>query len=150
MANDQKTEKDIDVRMASAHLQERRETRHDVPLQIDVTGIRNGEVFHSRTTTRNVSDWGCSFVIPFELKTEDIVAIRIVSESSDAAAVTQSMFQVVRIIKEPEGWLVGAWKLDGKNLWGAALQQMSLANDKEANAGDEAPVRERTHREPEL
>jgi hypothetical protein len=137
------------VRMASADLQERRETRHDVPLQFDVTDIRNGEVFHSRTTTRNVSDWGCSFVTPFELKTEDIVAVRIVSESSDAAAVTQSMFQVVRIIKEPEGWLVGAWKLDGKNLGGAALQQMSLANDKEANAGDEAPVRERTQREPE-
>lgn len=149
MPGDLKTRKVLDVRMASAHLQERRETRYPVPVDIEVTGIRNGEVFHSRTVTRNVSDWGCSFVIPFELKPEDIVAIRVVSGSDDPSNTTQSLFQLVRITEDPDGWLIGAWKLDGKNLWGAALERINRVGRDPDNSEAQTCKEKQDRSEPE-
>lgn len=138
MANDQKPAKGIDARMASAHVQERREMRYPVPVHIEVTGIRNGEVFHARAVTQNVSDWGCGFVMPFELKVEDIIAIRVVTESSESDQAIQSLFQVVRVTEDPEGWLIGAWKLDGKEPWGAALERLHRAESGRENLDSEA------------
>jgi hypothetical protein len=64
--------------MASAHLSERREMRYEVPIEIEISGLdRKGLVFHERTLTRNVSEWGCGFTTLVELKVDDIIALRV-------------------------------------------------------------------------
>src|SRR5579859_1605484 len=73
-----------DALMAAAHLQERREARYTVPIGIEVSGIAaNGEVFHQHVLTRDVSEWGCGFVVPAELKVDDIVSVRVASQDPE-------------------------------------------------------------------
>jgi len=122
-----------DARMASAHLGERREVRYTLPIEVKLIGLdRNGEVFHERTFTRNVSGWGCVFLLSIELKTEDIFALRAISpDAREMAQARQSLFQVVRATPEGNGWLVAAWKMDEGNPWGNRLE--SLAEPEEGN-----------------
>lgn len=129
MAVKQKSSKAADTRLASAHLQERREARYTVPFDIEVSGIdQDGEVFHERTITRNVSEWGCGFLLSLELKPEDILAIRLVFKSADKPPrPRQSLFQVVRVTREQNGWLVGAWKMDSENIWGVEPEKIARA-----------------------
>jgi hypothetical protein len=114
-------------RMASAHLSERREVRYEVPIEIEISGVDgNGQVFHERTFTRDVSDWGCGFTTTAELKVDDIFVVSIVdSGEAGAAPGPKSMFQVVRVAREGAGWLIGAWKMNRENFWGAALEKAS-------------------------
>jgi hypothetical protein len=116
-----------DLRMATVHLEQRRELRYPVPIEIEVSGSdQRGEVFHERTFTRNVSEWGCGFVTCVELKPDDIVAVRVASrDAGESAEARQSLFQVRRVSREENGWLVGAWKMDSGNVWGADLEKMA-------------------------
>jgi hypothetical protein len=117
-----------DLHMASIHLQERREVRYAVAIDIEVSGIdQDGEAFHERTTTRNVSEWGCGFLLSVELKPDDIVALRIASSKNEFAGRPQSLFQVLRVMPEEGRWLVGAWKVDEGNVWGVDLEKVAKA-----------------------
>jgi hypothetical protein len=128
MSRQDEQEDERDSRMATVHLHERREARYSVPIAIEVSGISpEGQPFHERTFTLDVSQWGCGFKIPVELKKDDIVALRVVPESSKAAPLTmssaissaKSLFQVVRVTPEDDGWVVGAWKMDDEKVWSA-------------------------------
>jgi len=120
MSRQDEQEDERDSRMATVHLHERREARYSVPIAIEVSGIsREGQPFHERTFTLDVSQWGCGFKIPVELKKDDIVALRVVPGSSETAPLTKSLFQVVRVTPEDDGWVVGAWKMDDEKVWGA-------------------------------
>jgi hypothetical protein len=120
MGRQDEQEEERDSRMATVHLHERREARYSVPIAIEVSGIsREGQPFHERTFTLDVSEWGCGFKIPVELKKDDIVALRVVSTLPETAPLTKSLFQVVRVIPEDDGWVVGAWKMDDEKVWGA-------------------------------
>ena len=112
--------------MASAHLAERREVRYELPFAIEVTGLdHQGAVFHERTTTRNVSEWGCGFVLSVQLKTDDMIAVRLSDRSAAAPAqMRQSVFQVRHVERRSDGWLIGAWKMDDNDLWGADLETL--------------------------
>ncbi len=113
-------EDERDSRMATVHLHERREARYSVPIAIEVSGISpEGQPFHERTFTLDVSQWGCGFKIPMELKKDDIVALRVVPTSSETAPLAKSLFQVVRVTPEDDGWVVGAWKMDDEKVWSA-------------------------------
>jgi hypothetical protein len=70
--SEQKTvEKPTEQSMATAHLKERREVRYDVALEIEVSGIdQDGQAFHERTVTRDVSEWGCGFLVNTERKVD--------------------------------------------------------------------------------
>jgi len=116
-----------DLRMATVHLEQRRELRYKVPIAIEISGINpNGEPFHERTITRNVSEWGCGFVISIELKESDMVALRVASrETGESVHARQTLFQVRRITREKDGWLVGAWKMESGNVWGADLEKIA-------------------------
>jgi hypothetical protein len=129
-----------DVLMATAHLEERRETRYTVPIEIDVSGIDcGGKVFHERTFTRNVSEWGCGFLLSVELKMDDLIALRVASRAPEKRAQAgQSLFQVRHVERHDTGWLVGAWKMDSENLWGANLEEIGEP--------DEAAVESRRQR----
>jgi hypothetical protein len=99
----------FNARMAPAHPQQRREIRYTVALEIEASGIRDGEVFHERTFTQNVSDWGCGFWMMLELKPEDMVMVRKTSrDPAKTSQPSQSLFQVMRVVRKDDRWLVGA------------------------------------------
>lgn len=149
MPGEEKDNKERDVRMATAHLSERRESRYTVPIEIEISGVtQSGEVFHERTFTRDVSQWGCGFVTTVDLKADDMIALRVASrESGESVHARQSLFQVRRVSREDEGWLVGAWKMDSGDVWGADLKKIAkteeggLESRKEESAedGDSVP-----------
>ena len=140
MRGHSKNGKRQDEHMASAHLQERREVRYAVPIAIEVSGIcRDGEVFHERTSTSNVSEWGCGFLLSVELKAEDIVAVRVArSDAQESPEARQTLFQVVRVAREEGAWLVGAWRMGSENPWGVELESFA-----KPEAGDLEARRER-------
>ena len=120
MSRQDEQEDERDSRMATVHLHERREARYSVPSAIEVSGIsREGQPFHERTFTLDVSQWGCGFKIPVELKKDDIVALRVLPANAEAVPSAKSLFQVVRVTPEDDGWVVGAWKMDDEKMWSA-------------------------------
>jgi hypothetical protein len=112
--------------MAAASLAMRYEPRYAVPIEIEVTGIdRNRDAFHERTFTKNVSEWGCAFLLSVELKKDDIILLRVASaDQKETEPALQSLFQVVRVTREENGWLVGTWKMEDKDVWGANLKKI--------------------------
>jgi len=112
--------------MASSHLQERREVRYELPFEIEVSGLdHQGAVFHERTITRNVSEWGCGFLLSVQLKADDMIAVRLCDRSlAESAQTRQSVFQVRHVERYSGGWLIGAWKMDSNDLWGADLESL--------------------------
>jgi len=127
MPEEHKDSTERDMRMATAHLQERREARYTVPIEIEISGVtQSGEVFHERLITRDVSEWGCGFVATVELKADDMIALRVASgDAGESVHARQSLFQVRRVAREGEGWLVGAWKMDNGDVWGADLAKIA-------------------------
>lgn len=116
--------------MALLHLSERREERFKIPFEIEVSGIdRNGRVFHFRLWTQNVSEWGCAFLCPQELRKDEIIALRRVDDHASEDSLAR--FQVVRSERCSDGWQIGVWKMDQDDLWGVELQ--GLAKPDECN-----------------
>ena len=62
----------------------------------------------------NVSEWGCiPSALSFELKADDIVALRVTPPkfSGDVAAdATVAVSGILRVTKEKDKWVVGAYK----------------------------------------
>lgn len=112
-----------DAEMASVHRSERREERFALSFDIEVSGIDGeGGVFHFATQTSNVSEWGCGFFSPKELRKDDIVAIRVASPEAPGAAKSALLrFQVVRVERKGTGWEIGVWKMDAGDCWGIEL-----------------------------
>jgi hypothetical protein len=112
-----KTGQQHETSMASAHISERREVRYEITCAIEVSGIGgNGQVFHERTVTQNVSEWGCAFETKLPLQVEDMVAIRLISECRTDST-KQALFQVVRAEQEGSRRMIGAWRVGGQDLW---------------------------------
>jgi hypothetical protein len=133
-------EKVSDLLMASTHQRERREVRYALAIAIFVSGIdRQGRAFHERTSTTNVSAWGCGFRISVELDIDDIVALQASPiENGGAATTRQSLFQIVRVNREADGWTVGAWKVDSENFWGADIEKIIKGEENSQAQGGEA------------
>jgi hypothetical protein len=114
-----------DQRQDCAGVENRREVRYELPIKIEISGIdRNGEVFHVQTLTRDVSKRGCRFPMSVEVKVDDIIALHVVSSpAGESAEARQSLFQVLHVNREKDGWLVGAWKMDDRNEWGIDLEK---------------------------
>jgi hypothetical protein len=124
-------DKVTDVRMLMTHKGERREVRYAVPIEIEVSGIDpNGAVFHEPTSTRNVSQWGCAFLLSIELKTDDIVSVCVASpDIGKFGPALQSLFQAVRVTHEEDGWLVGGWKIDSGDVQGTDLEKIAKGKE---------------------
>jgi len=87
----QDNEKVSDLLMASTHQQERRELRYEIPIAIEVSGIdRFGKVFHEDTLTTDVSEWGCGFYIPVEMKVNDIISVHMTDPDETEPIKTES------------------------------------------------------------
>jgi hypothetical protein len=129
-----KDQSSVATYLASAHLQERREARHQARIEIEVSGIDpNGQMFQEQTVTTNVSEWGCGFMLSIELKPGDIVVVR-VKATDQGEGPRQAMFQVMRAQHEESGWAVGAWKLKSGNIWGAQLEKLGKPEESSPSA----------------
>jgi len=78
-----------------------------------------GEAFHERTRTLNVSEWGCVFLSSQQLGLDHIFALRPLTKGAgDSGNTPITMFQVVRVRREADSWLIGAWKFGTGDVWG--------------------------------
>lgn len=135
-----------EAKMASIHVDERREARYAIAFDIEVSGMdRDGRVFRQRTTTINVSEWGCGFLCSTQLRKDDIVSIRQIPASAPDhhPAADAVLFQVVRSERTPKGWLVGVWKMDSQRPWSVLLDESAEPDhgDRRARKKDYSPHR---------
>ena len=137
MSREPKDNSGQEGRIATASLAVRYETRYDIPIEIEVIGIdRNGEVFHERTVTKDVSEWGCAFLLSVELKKDDIISLRVIPKDGlQIAPAQQAAFQIVRITLVENGWSIGAWKMESKGVWGAEFQKIKNRDDAGSESG---------------
>lgn len=111
MSDNHDSQRLSESKMASVHMDHRREERYAATIPIDVTGVcQDGTPFYERTTTTNMSEWGCGFSLPMEISVDAIVALRVVGQEGEGA-VEPILFQVVRAKSDGKTWEIGAWKL---------------------------------------
>jgi hypothetical protein len=106
--------------------QHRRESRIALSIEIEVNGIdRDGHPFHVITKTFEVSEWGCSFYLPFDLSVDSVVSLNVVGKQPYCLPkVEPVIFQIMNSMQSAGCWLMGAskaqpeqlWKLDGANI----------------------------------
>jgi len=99
--------------------EQRREPRIALSIEIEVNGIdRAGHPFCVITKTSEVSEWGCSFYLPFELSADVIVSLSVVGEQRYCLPKTQPViFQIMSSRRDSCGWLLGASKGQPERLW---------------------------------
>ena len=131
MPGRQNHDKVPDSRMAEVHMGERREVRYEIPIEIEISGINHdGEVFHERMLTKDVSEWGCAFRMSVEVRIDDLISLRVISSNTrDTQNQRPSAFQVVRVTQEDIGWLVGVWKIDKSDVWGIDFDNMHKTDE---------------------
>lgn len=98
---------------------QRRELRITLPIDIEVSGIdRAGHPFRASTKTHEVSEWGCSFYLPFELDKDAIVSVSVIGKQPYCLSETEFViFQIMNSQRNGDGWLLGASKAQPERLW---------------------------------
>jgi PilZ domain-containing protein len=96
-----------------------REERRPLQVPVEVCGFNlRGRFFTERSETSNVSDGGCKFCLRTQIAPDAIVALRAVNGrrrgGQDSLPV---LFQVVRVGRDSNQWVVGAVKLQSDELW---------------------------------
>jgi hypothetical protein len=137
MAEQRKDGGEQEARIATASLAVRYEARYEISIEIEVNGIsRSGEVFHERSVTMDVSEWGCAFLLSVELNEDDIVSLCVIpKDGAENGPAEQAAFQVVRVRPVEKRWLIGAWKMESKDLWGAELQKINNHEEVASESG---------------
>jgi hypothetical protein len=104
-------------------LEPAREERYSLQVSIEVCGFNlRGRFFTERSATSNVSDGGCKFSLRTQIAPDAIVALRVVSGNERAGQDTSPvLFQVVRVERDSNQWVVGAIKLRSDALWPATF-----------------------------
>jgi hypothetical protein len=109
--------------MSTAHLAERREERYALAIAVTIEGIdQNGQAFHEQVLTDDVSKWGCRFFALVPLRVDDIIAVKLPPPEADGIA-GPALFQVVRVDRKGEGWMVAAWRLSEDGFWGLFVER---------------------------
>ncbi len=110
--------------LSQAVMEDRRKGKR-VPLAflIEVSGFdRTGRHFSETTKTSDISEAGCSFRIKAQLEPGDVVAIQLItSKNGQAPASKALLFQIAWARPEPDGWAMGALKLQPENIWHMAF-----------------------------
>ena len=105
-------------------MQDRRKGKR-VPLAfpIEVSGLdRSGRMFSEKTSTCDISEVGCRFLVKTQLERGDVVAIKLISRTNGHAPESKPLlFQIVWVNCEADGWAVGALQLQKENLWHVAF-----------------------------
>lgn len=99
---------------------ERRQCKR-LPLSypIEVSGFdHSGKLFRDQVVTLDVSDQGCKFELPRELRRGDFVRIRLAGQNADRHDNGKPLlFEVVWVEPGKRCWTVGAAKLQPENIW---------------------------------
>jgi hypothetical protein len=135
--------------LAAAQTHERLDARYKLSIPIEVIGISaKRRLFHELTHTKDLSAWGCSFSLSVKLQRHDIVVLRVVgNKEAPAQSHRRSMFQVLRSQRAGRVWLIGAWKLDDRDLWGAILQGLTPeVGGRKLRQSDRPQVRKRQNK----
>ncbi len=100
-----------------------REERHSLQVAIEVCGFNlRGRFFTERCETSNVSDGGCKFSLRTQIAPDAIVALRVLrGPNGSSREQSPVLFQVVRVNRDSNQWIVGAIKLQSDELWPAAF-----------------------------
>ncbi len=98
---------------------DRRESRVALSIEIEVNGIDGaGRPFRALTKTFEVSEWGCSFYLPFDLKTDSVVSLSVVGSQPHCVSEAQPViFQIMNCRRNADRWLLGASKAQPERLW---------------------------------
>src|SRR5208282_6243106 len=117
---------DWDELKIEANHDRRSQPRSAIKIQIEVCGFNcQGRFFSEKTATCDVSDGGCKFPLRTEVDKESIVTIRVITrrngQESDARPV---LFQVNWSKELPDGFTLGASKLQAGAIWPAEISAM--------------------------
>jgi hypothetical protein len=113
----QETENTVEMR--APPLEHRQEPRYLLSIAIEVCGIdRVGRPYRVVTKTTEVSEWGCSFFLPFDLDKDAIVCLSVLSQQPCGLPENPSViFQIMNARKNMGGWMLGASKAQPERLW---------------------------------
>jgi hypothetical protein len=97
----------------------RRSKRISLVFQIEVSGREpGGAEFRDLTTTEDITEHGCRFVLQRELHDGDVVAIRLVQRSAGPSQESETQrFAIVWVEASMHGWSLGAKKLQEEQFW---------------------------------
>jgi hypothetical protein len=111
--------------MAESPAEERRELRHKIAIEVWVEGIDSGgSTFHFGSITKDVSEWGCSFITTKQLEVDNVIWIKFRDISNGCrGSDAPTPFQVARVKRENIGWLVGSCKLNDDGPWSAEIER---------------------------
>lgn len=105
----------------SQEVREERRKGKRVPLTfpIEVCGFdRAARMFSERTRTTDISEVGCRFRMKAELARGDVVAIKLVSRGNNHDSECKALlFRISWVRQDPDGWTVGALKLQQEKIW---------------------------------
>jgi hypothetical protein len=100
--------------------QDRRlEPRADLRIPVEVCGFnRHSRFFSERTFTVNVSSGGCRLLLHAEVDEETILAVRLIQRRMGREIDTRpTLFQVVWLEGQANGWTLGASKVQSGIVW---------------------------------
>lgn len=105
----------------SREVQQDRRKGKRVPLTfpIEVSYFdHTARLFSERTKTSDISEVGCRFQVKTPLSPGDVVAIKLFSRGNEQSPTNKALlFQIIWVRRDPDGWTVGALKLQPENIW---------------------------------
>lgn len=106
-----------------ANRDRRREPRLSLSVPIEVTGFdTDAHFFRELTTTIDISESGCCFVLQREVPRGCIVAVKVMlKEYAKDNFARPFLYQIARAVEDQNRWLVGAAKLQPESIWFVAF-----------------------------
>jgi len=114
---------DWDKLSQEAQQDRRRGKRVPLTFPIEVSGFdRTARLFSERTKTSDISEVGCRFQVKTPLSRGDVVAIKLLTRGNEQSPTSKALlFQIAWVQRDPDGWTVGALKLQPENIWHVAF-----------------------------
>lgn len=108
-----------DATMATGHAHARREPRFELTFEVELCGFGpDSQSFKTRTSTLDVSEWGCRFEVPFRMEPNSVFTLQCLTDDKGSPAdCAPVMFQVVRATQSGRGWGIAAWKIASEKVW---------------------------------
>lgn len=101
----------------------RKERRIPLAFPIEVSGFdANGKFFTERSVTMDISENGCKFQLKSRIERSSVVALKVLHrDDSGSLPERPLLFRVARVIRENDGWTLGAVKLQPESIWCVAF-----------------------------
>jgi hypothetical protein len=108
-----------------AHQDRGREKRVPLAFPISVCGMDEANHFFSEhTTTDDISEQGCRFRLRIRVNEGDALAIRLLGRGDPRRNSRPLLFEVRWVLPEGDGWLVGTYCLQPRNLWNMTFPEV--------------------------